>query len=594
MVSRMWAINIPWIEYWRLFRRYLAAQRGALLCMAALLLADIGLQLAGPQVVRAFIDAARAGASGDALIQAGLLFLIVSLAQQGATVGAVYWGERVAWTATNALRLDLAAHLLRLDPAYHQARTPGELIERVDGDVNALAHFFSGLAIELASNVLLLAGIVVAVALVDARLGLAFALFGGATLATFGWVRRRGTPHWEADRQRSALFYGYLGEVLAAREDLRACGARPYVIRRLFEHLRGWLPVNTRAEMWGMATWAAGTGLFAAAHALTYGLGGSLYRAGALSLGTVYLIVAYAAMLGAPIQGIGDQIGDLQRASASIVRVRELLSTRPGIEEGTERVPSGALPVALCGVRFAYQAAGADAVPGRAYAVLADLSFELQAGRVLGLLGHTGSGKTTIARLLYRLYDPLQGEVRLGGVDLRRANLDTLRARVGYVPQDVQLLDGSLRDNLTFYDDHIADERLHAVLERMGLGSWLARLPHGLDTHLSSSGLSAGEAQLVALARVFLKDPGLVILDEASSRLDPATEALLERALDRLLEGRTAVIIAHRLATVARADDILILQEGSIVERGPRAQLARDEHSVYARLLRTGLEEVLV
>ena len=137
-------------DYWRLLRRYLAAQRGAVLWMAALLAADICLQLLGPQVVRAFIDAARAGAAGDALTGAGVLFLAVSLAQQGATVGTVYWGQRVAWTATNALRLDLAAHLLRLDPTYHQAHTPGELIERVDGDVNALADFFSNLAIELA------------------------------------------------------------------------------------------------------------------------------------------------------------------------------------------------------------------------------------------------------------------------------------------------------------------------------------------------------------------------------------------------------------------------------------------------------------
>jgi ATP-binding cassette subfamily B protein len=211
----------------------------------------------------------------------------------------------------------------------------------------------------------------------------------------------------------------------------------------------------------------------------------------------------------------------------------------------------------------------------------------------LGLLGRTGSGKTTIARLLYRLYDPQKGEVRLGGVNLRRARLDALRARVGYVPQDVQLLDGSLRDNLTFYDETIADERLHALLERLGLGGWLAGLPEGLDTHLSGSSLSAGEAQLVALARVFLKDPGLVVLDEASSRLDPATEALLEGALDRLLQGRTAVIIAHRLATVARADEILILEAGRIVEHGPRAQLALDTHSLYAGLLRTGLKEVL-
>jgi ATP-binding cassette subfamily B protein/ATP-binding cassette subfamily C protein len=383
-------MNILLREYWWLLKRYLVTQRGAVIWMAVMLVAGIALQLAGPQVVRVFIDVAQAGASGATLLRAGVLFLVVSLAQQAATVGAVYWSERVAWTATNALRLD---------PTFHQAHTPGELSERVDGDVNALAHFLYDLTLELAGNVLLFVGIVVAVAVVDARLGLAFALLSGAALATFGWVRRRGTPHWEANRQHSTLFYGYLGEVLAAKEDLRACGARRYAIWRLFEHLRDWLPVTVRAEKWGYATWAVGTGLFAVAHAITYGLVGSLYQAGVLSLGIVYSVVAYAAMLGAPIAGIGDQIGELQRASASIARVRELLSVQPGIEDGTESLPPGALPVAFRGVYSAYRASHAEAV-------LDDLSFELRAGRVLRLLGRTGSGKTTIARLLYRFYDP--------------------------------------------------------------------------------------------------------------------------------------------------------------------------------------------
>jgi len=225
--------------------------------------------------------------------------------------------------------------------------------------------------------------------------------------------------------------------------------------------------------------------------------------------------------------------------------------------------------------------------------VLHNLSFRLQAGRVLGLLGRTGSGKTTIARLLFRWYDPQEGEIRLGDVDLRRARIDALRARIGLVTQDVQLFQASLRDNLTFFDPAVSDEKLVATLEALGLTGWLARLPQGLDSPISGEALSAGEAQLVALARVFLKNPDLVILDEASSRLDPATEALLGQVLDRLLQGRSAVIIAHRLQTVDRADDILILEQGQAIEHGPLRQLAADPDSHFARLLRTGIEEVL-
>jgi len=222
------------------------------------------------------------------------------------------------------------------------------------------------------------------------------------------------------------------------------------------------------------------------------------------------------------------------------------------------------------------------------------VSFRLAVGRMLGLLGRTGSGKTTIARLLFRLYDPQQGSICLGDVDLRRLQLAALRGRVGLVTQDVQLFAASLRDNLTFFDAAVPDGQLQETLAALGLLPWLARLPQGLATPISSASLSAGEAQLLALARVFLKDPGLVILDEASSRLDPLTEALLDRALDRLLAGRTAIIIAHRLTTIARADDILILEEGRMQEQGRREQLLADPHSRLAGLHRQGLEGILV
>jgi ABC-type multidrug transport system fused ATPase/permease subunit len=226
--------------------------------------------------------------------------------------------------------------------------------------------------------------------------------------------------------------------------------------------------------------------------------------------------------------------------------------------------------------------------------VLHNLTFTLDPGRVLGLLGRTGSGKTTIARLLFRLYDPQEGQVRLNDVNLRQLRLDALRAQVGFVTQDVQLFEASLRDNIALFDPAVTDQVLMKVIETLGLLPWLERLPDGLDACISATTLSAGEAQLVALARVFLKDPGLLILDEASSRLDPATEGLLEGALDRLLQGRTAVIIAHRLATVERADDLLILDNGYVLECGSRAQLAADPHSQFNQLRQIGLAEVLM
>jgi ATP-binding cassette subfamily B protein len=224
----------------------------------------------------------------------------------------------------------------------------------------------------------------------------------------------------------------------------------------------------------------------------------------------------------------------------------------------------------------------------------------LEPGTVLGLLGRTGSGKTTLTRLLFRLYDPDEGMVRLGkhgsAMDLRQVSLADLRRRVGMVTQNIQLFHATVRDNLTFFDDRIPDEQILEVLQSVGLEAWLRALPDGLDTELESGGggLSAGEAQLLAFTRIFLQDPGLVILDEASSRLDPATEHLIERAVDRLVQGRTTIIIAHRLGTVQRADEILILDNGRVAEHGPRDALASDPVSRFCSLMHTGLEEVLV
>lgn len=224
-----------------------------------------------------------------------------------------------------------------------------------------------------------------------------------------------------------------------------------------------------------------------------------------------------------------------------------------------------------------------------------DINLDLRPGRVLGLLGRTGSGKTTITRLLFRLYDPDRGRVLIGGEDIRESRIADVRNRVGLVTQDVRLFHGTVRDNLTFFDREVSDARLVEVLHELGLARWFNSLPDGLDTTLEpeGGGLSSGEAQLLAFARAFLKDPGLIVLDEATSRLDRSTEASIEQAVDRLVEGRSVLIVAHHLSTIQRCDDIMILEDGRVVEAGDREELAADPSTRYHGLLQSGLEEVL-
>jgi ATP-binding cassette subfamily B protein len=217
------------------------------------------------------------------------------------------------------------------------------------------------------------------------------------------------------------------------------------------------------------------------------------------------------------------------------------------------------------------------------------VSLQIGAGQTIGLLGRTGSGKSTLIRLLFRLYDVTGGQIRLNGRPIHEYRIAELRQYVGLVTQDVQLFYASVRDNLTFFDRNIPDERLLSALHTLGLDAWLARQPHGLDTVLAANGaVSAGEAQLIALARVYLKQPQLVILDEASARIDPETEVLVERALDTVLRGKTTIIIAHRLQTVRRCDVIAVLADGVVLETGPEAVLRADTQSRYAAMLRQG------
>ncbi len=566
------------------------------LWLAVLLLGGTGLRLLSPQILGMFIDTAVEGGSLPQLIQLAVLFLGIALLTQLISVAETYQATDIGLRATNQLRADLALHCLHLDMSFHNQRTPGELIERVDGDVGQLANFFARFAVDLLGNLILMIGVFIFLFRIDWRVGVALTSFALITLFALNRLRGVAVPHFRQARQAYADLFGFLEERLSGTEDVRSSGATGYVIHRFYERSRAVLQRETKANLIGMTAFSVSNILFVLGTIIALGIGAFLFQNGSITIGTVYLIFRYTELLTQPLEGINRQIQDLQQAGAAIIRISDILTTPSRLQDyGQATLPPGALEVEFKDIAFSYLSPnGSDnANPER---VLEDITFTLPPGTVLGLLGRTGSGKTTLTRLLFRLYDPTQGTIHLGGACLPELRLATIRQRVAMVTQEIQLFHASVRHNLTLFDPTIPDERVLQALRELGLWTWYETLPQGLETTLAAGGggLSAGEAQLLAFVRVFLKDPGLVILDEASSHLDPATEQLLERAIDRLLAGRTAIIIAHRLATVQRADRIMILEKGRCLEYGPRQQLARDLTSRFAHLLKTGLEEALV
>jgi len=574
-----------------LLRTYLAPQRIRIVGLFILMLLDLVLHLALPRVVQAFIDSALAAASVQTLLGYGVVYLIVAITQNATWVGWQYIAQNIGLIATNRIRADLTLHCLKLDLSFHNARTPGEMIERVDGDVSKLANFMSSFMVQITLNGLLVLGAVGALFAMDWRVGAPVALCVVIALVSARFLNARLARLSAQEQQRSAELFGFLEERLSGTEDIRANGATGYVLRRHIERARARFWASFKAALAGTATWRSLQTAIDIGSISALIIGAWLCLDGVLTLGMVYVIYAYTQMLHDPVENISRELNDLQQATASIGRVQELFNTQSALQypapNEAKSLPAGPLSVALNHISFAYP---------NDDRVLHDVSISVPAGSTLGVLGRSGSGKTTLSRLLLRLYDPQQGEVMLGHIDARHTTNADLRARVSVVTQDIHLFAASVRDNLAMFDKAVSDARILAAIEAVGLDDWLRGLPKGLDTVLASGGgaLSAGEAQLLAFARAFLRDPGLVILDEASSRLDPATERKLDLAVSRLLANRTGIIIAHRLSTLQRVDQILILEDGRVRENGLRETLVRDPQSRFSQLLSVGIEEVLV
>jgi len=589
-------------------KTYLSPQKGKVALLGLFIFANLGLQLLLPQIMRGFIDSVTQGVPIPNLVRLGAYFLAAAFAQQIIAIAAAYYTQNVGWRATNALREDLTRHALHLDMSFHKSHPPGEMISRIDSDINTLNDFFSQFLLKLVGNLLLVVAVLVLLFLEDWRIGLVLTGFSLVALLVLNRTRNIAVPHWEAERKAEADFYSFLEERLAGTADIRANGGRPYTLREFFKKNQVMYKRSIKAGLMVNIMLNSMFLIFTIGNAVSLGLGGWLYLNGAITIGTVYIVFQYNRMLERPLEDISRQLSNIQKSLASLKRVRELFNIKSKITSPTPTQPASlpsqgnSLGLHFNKVSFFYDDEENQAKDGESPGslnVLKAIDFQLAPGEVLGLLGRTGSGKTTLTRLLFRLYDPQSGSIRLGKdgalVDIKEIPLHSLRDQIGMVTQSIELFHASVRDNLTFFDTTISDEKILSVIRDLGLSRWYNSLSVGLDTVLESggSGLSAGEAQLLAFTRIFLKDPGIIVLDEASSRLDPVTEHLIEQAVDKLTQNRTALVIAHRLQTVQRADKIMILENGRILEFGDRKKLALDPNSRFNQLLKTGMDEVL-
>lgn len=573
---------------WRALAALLRPDLGRWVGLGALVGLSSALTLAGPLVVRRIVDIATSAAGGDGnqdatrqVVVLAAVFLVIAVTTQVILVVVAWYATVTAWGTTNAIRMNLARHVLGLDHEFHRRHTPGELIQRVDGDVTSVSDFLGRVVPKLAGAFTLVLGMVVVLAVLDWRLAVGAAVYLAIAGAVIVRGRHRAVGESSDEMGAYAALYGGIEERLTASEDLRANGAGRHAMWRFMGESNRALHASVRRESAFLRLWWAVQGAVAIGAVVALVASATLVATGAITIGTAFLLFQYTLLIERPLEDIIHQLETVQKANGAMVRVIDLLGVTAEVkDEGTEHPAPGPLEVAFHHLSFDY---------GDGEHVLRDVHLTLAAGRSMGIVGRTGSGKTTLSRLVLRLVEATEGELRLNGVPVAEIPMAELRRRVAMIPQEVELFGGTVRDNVTLFDPSPTDADVEHALTEAGLGALVAGGIHR-ELGAGGAGLSAGEAQLLALARVWLRDPDLVVLDEATARVDPESEARLDEAVTRLMAGRTTLVIAHRLSTLRHVDDILVLDHGAVLEHGPREHLAADPGSRFRHLLELALE----
>ncbi len=553
--------------------------RGRLALMLAALLVETAAGLAPPYLAGRAIDAGIETGDLSALDWTVAAFAAAALLYAAGTVAETYL---VGWLGTRALqdlRERLFSHIQAMSIGFFTRRSPGVLISRMTNDVEALNQLVTNGVVTIVNSTLTLVGVVVILLVLDVKLALiTFLTFPLLAVASVIF-RIVSAGAYRATRERIAAVTGYLQESLSGVRVVRSFGQEPRHVDEMTALNEANREANMKTVFLNASYFPAVELLSAMGTAVILLYGGSQAIDHAIQVGVVVSFVAYLATFFQPIQELSQLYTTYQQGMAALDKIFDLLDTPADMVDAPEAIDPGTLrgEIELDGVWFSYSD---DAEPG-AWA-MEDVDLHVPPGQTLALVGATGAGKSTLAKLVARFYDPQKGRVLVDGHDLRGVRQQALRRQLGIVPQEGFLFSGSVRENVAFGRPEASLEEIEEALATVGASAFVAALPEGIETQVGERGiqLSAGQRQLVAFARALLAQPRILILDEATANVDVRTEKTIERGLERLLHGRTAIVIAHRLSTIRRAGMIVVLDGGRIAERGTHDELIAAERGV--------------